>query len=182
MFREVKSAVDFLANILRTAKVNLKSIEIFQRTLQTLLCNRYQDHWFPEKPFKGSGYRCIRINHKMDPLITQAGSACDLSRERLHKFLPHELTVWIDPKDVSYRIGEEGSVGLLYSAPGASTSGYGSTSGSPQSSPANGSPIPQNWSQTSVHGSCNEQQLNLNNLIHSDKMTNLGHLAQYVSS
>merc|ERR1711953_939670 len=69
---------------------------------------------FPEKPFKGSGYRCIRINGKMDPVIGQAGEPCGLRSAFLHSTFPSELTMWIDPLEVSYRIGGNGSICVLY--------------------------------------------------------------------
>ncbi|ELK24030.1 PREDICTED: protein BTG2 [Myotis davidii] len=74
----------------------------------------YKHHWFPEKPSKGSGYRCIRINHKMDPIISKVASQIGLSQPQLHRLLPRELTLWVDPYEVSYRIGEDGSICVLY--------------------------------------------------------------------
>ncbi|KPP58231.1 protein BTG2-like, partial [Scleropages formosus] len=76
----------------------------------------YKHHWFPEKPQKGSGYRCIRINHEMDPLIGRAANQVGLSAHRLFELLPRELTLWVDPFEVSYRIGEDGSICVLYEA------------------------------------------------------------------
>lgn len=114
MKREVKSAVDFLTNILRTGDVSHSQTELFSATLVTLLCNRYQNHWFPEKPFKGSGFRCIRLNHNLDPLIVQAGQMSGLDNSVLISVFPPELTMWVDPREVSYRFGENGSVGVLY--------------------------------------------------------------------
>merc|ERR1711874_596554 len=86
----------------------------FRDCLIEVLRRRYRDHWFPEKPFKGSGYRCIRINGRMDPVIAQAGEGCGLSSTLLHQTFPSELTMWIDPLEVSYRIGENGSICVLY--------------------------------------------------------------------
>uniref|UniRef100_A0A4W4DQ35 Anti-proliferative protein domain-containing protein n=1 Tax=Electrophorus electricus TaxID=8005 RepID=A0A4W4DQ35_ELEEL len=50
---------------------------------------------------QGSGYMCK--------------SACNvgLTREQLF-LLPSELTLWADPYEVSYRIGEDGSTCVLY--------------------------------------------------------------------
>lgn len=112
---EIQSAVDFLTNIIRSSDdVNEEQTRQFNANLRNLLSNRYQDHWFTEKPFKGSGYRCIRLNHNMDPLILQAGKMCGLDSTFLESSFPPELTIWVDPRDVSYRIGENGSVGVLY--------------------------------------------------------------------
>lgn len=85
-------------------------------SLLASLTEHYKHHWFPEKPFKGSGYRCIRINHKMDPIISKAASHIGLSLSQLYQLLPSELTLWVDPYEVSYRIGEDGSICVLYEA------------------------------------------------------------------
>uniref|UniRef100_A0A8B9QDW1 Anti-proliferative protein domain-containing protein n=1 Tax=Apteryx owenii TaxID=8824 RepID=A0A8B9QDW1_APTOW len=77
----------------------------------------YRHHWFPLRPSRGSGYRCIRINHKMDPLVGRAAGMIGLSHERLFQLLPSELTLWVDPFEVSYRIGEDGSICVLYEGP-----------------------------------------------------------------
>nr|AII97777.1 BLTX401 [Nephila pilipes] len=113
---EIESASTFLANLLRLENRQIKfaRIEMFRRTLEELLRHHYQHHWFPEKPCKGSGYRCLRINHKMDPLIAKAGDVCGFNEADLRKLLPNELTMWIDPQEVSYRIGENGSICILY--------------------------------------------------------------------
>lgn len=110
------SAVDFLSNLLRTHQVDDYQIETFRQTLHVLLCTHYQNHWFPEKPMKGSAYRCLRINGHMDPLLRKAGETCGLSEGNLYSLLPRELTLWVDPQEVSYRIGEDGSIGVLYNA------------------------------------------------------------------
>jgi len=114
MIHEVTSAVIFLSNILKTHSICSDKADLFKRYLQNLLLSNYRDHWFPDKPNKGSGYRCLRMNHKMDPLIQEAGGQCGFSDEEIFTIFPRELTVWIDPHEVSYRIGENGSIGVLY--------------------------------------------------------------------
>jgi len=113
---ELLSASNFLVHLVRLAKRNVSESQLqkFRESLIEVLRRRYRDHWFPEKPFKGSGYRCIRINGKMDPVIGQAGESCGLSSAFLHSTFPSELTMWIDPLEVSYRIGENGSICVLY--------------------------------------------------------------------
>lgn len=112
---EVNSAAGFLARLLLARNIAPGTVESFRKTLTTLLLNHYRDHWFPEKPFKGSGYRCIRILYnKVDPIVEKATRACGLPVEALKSLFPQELTMWVDPKDVSYRIGENGSIGVLF--------------------------------------------------------------------
>jgi protein Tob/BTG len=113
---ELQSAANFLIHLVRLGRRNVgeTQLEKFRQSLVEVLRRRYRDHWFPERPFKGSGYRCIRINGKMDPVIAQAGDSCGLSPQLIHATFPSELTMWIDPLEVSYRIGENGSVCVLY--------------------------------------------------------------------
>lgn len=113
---EVQSAANFLVHLVRLARRNVTEFQLskFNEALIDVLRRRYSDHWFPERPFKGSGYRCIRINGMMDSLIGMAGESVGLSSKFLHSIFPSELTLWIDPKEVSYRIGENGSICVLY--------------------------------------------------------------------
>ena len=60
----------------------------------------------------------------MDPIISKVASQIGLSQPQLHRLLPSELTLWVDPYEVSYRIGEDGSICVLYQEAPAATS-YG---------------------------------------------------------
>ena len=113
---ELQSASNFMVHLIKLGRRNLNEyqLEKFRLALVEVLRRRYRNHWFPEKPFKGSGFRCIRINGKMDPVIAQAGESCGLSAALVHSTFPSELTMWIDPLEVSYRIGENGSICVLY--------------------------------------------------------------------
>ncbi|XP_043676862.1 protein BTG2-like isoform X3 [Vespula pensylvanica] len=113
---EIVSAADFLVHLLRlqAGQLSERQLEMFKSSLTEVLRHRYRDHWFPDRPNRGSGYRCIRINGKMDPVIAQAGANVGLLPAVLHSLFPSELTMWIDPSEVSYRIGENGSICVLY--------------------------------------------------------------------
>ncbi|XP_024240790.1 protein BTG1 [Oncorhynchus tshawytscha] len=115
MKTEVSTAASFVARLLRaTGYLSEDLLKDFTHSLEEALAEHYQHHWFPQAPCKGSGYRCLRINHKMDPLIGQAACTIGLTREQLFSLLPSELTMWVDPYEVSYRIGEDGSICILY--------------------------------------------------------------------
>lgn len=115
---EVHSAADFLMNLLRLKKeplpIDNDKLQSFKGSLESVLVLHYSSHWYPDIPIKGSGYRCIRINGKIDPLIIQAGKAVGITPTVLRRMLPAELTLWIDPEEVAYRIGENGSICVLY--------------------------------------------------------------------
>lgn len=135
---EVNSAADFLMNLLRVRKANQLSesqLQHFKGSLEQILTRHFQCHWYPDVPTKGSGFRCIRINGKMDPIIEKAGHAVGLNTVVLRKLLPLELTIWIDPDEVSYRIGENGTICVLYdtaqsrASPSSDLDSTGSSSG-----------------------------------------------------
>ncbi|XP_029637691.1 protein BTG2-like [Octopus sinensis] len=165
MMNEVASATEFLSSILRTHSICTEKTDLFKCYLQSLLLSHYRDHWFPEKPNKGSGYRCLRMNHKMDPLIKVAGERCGFTEEEIFTFFPRELTVWIDPLDVSYRIGENGSIGILYR--GTSSSSLESCS-----TPGNNTTYTSNFSSSISNSSIITPRPN-NNTNNNNTTTNL---------
>jgi protein Tob/BTG len=143
MIPEINSAVRFLSNILRatdaTSSLSPDQLIAFRQSLEVAFATRYRDHWFPDRPSRGSAYRCVRIaNRKLDRLLAGAGAEAGLPEPLLQRLLPAELTLWVDPEEVSYRIGEEGSVGVIYEARSAidgSSSEESSSSTTPPSSP-----------------------------------------------
>ncbi|KAF7669669.1 hypothetical protein LDENG_00151710 [Lucifuga dentata] len=130
---EINAAVGFLTRFLRVkGHVNDRQVQTFSQSLQDILAEQYKHHWFPDRPCKGSGYRCIRINHKMDPLVWQAGQRIGLTIQQLYLLLPSELTLW-----VSYRIGEDGSICVLYESQPMAAAGMPALA--PASSPSGSS-------------------------------------------
>ncbi|KAI7790804.1 protein BTG2 [Triplophysa rosa] len=117
MVGEVSAAASFVCRLLRSrGHLSDVQLQVFRDCLAQALGEHYQHHWFPDRPQKGSGYRCIRINHEMDPLIGRAAGRIGLTAAQLFALLPRELTLWVDPYEVSYRIGEDGSICVLYEA------------------------------------------------------------------
>ena len=108
MKTEVRCACDFISRMLQTRNLPVQFIKPFRRRLEELLVERFTDHWDPQNPNKGSAYRCIRINNRMDPVVKEAAKVTGLSD--ISRYLPAEFTMWIDPRDVSYRFGEDGSI------------------------------------------------------------------------
>ncbi|KAK3526377.1 hypothetical protein QTP70_025406 [Hemibagrus guttatus] len=154
---EITAAVGFLSRFLRVkGLVNDRQLQTFSQILQDMMAEQYKHHWFPDRPCKGSGYRCIRINHKMDPLVGQAGQRIGLSTQQLYLLLPSELTLWVDPFEVSYRIGEDGSICVLYESqpnPSATPNTSANTSTGTSSSASSVS------SMLDSHISCKEELL-----------------------
>lgn len=92
-------------------------LEKLAQAIYDALIKKYTGHWFPEKPIKGSGYRCIRVGtnaKRFDKTIENAVNKVGLSMELVRKAFTTELTLWIDPREVSYKLGEQGSTSVLW--------------------------------------------------------------------
>jgi hypothetical protein len=111
MLEEIESAANFLTRLIAKSNnssllITQESIDSFSRKLCQLLEEKFRDHWFPEKPIKGQAYRCIRINenNRRDPIVEKACNECGIRYDELK--LPLELTLWVDPNEVTCRFGE----------------------------------------------------------------------------
>lgn len=125
MKTEIDSATTFLVELMKKSssskcsktQLNEEQLHRYRGLAVECLTRHYHNHWFPEHPVKGSGYRCIRINGKVDPILAQAGHLMGLAAKFLHNLFPADFTMWVDPYEVSYRIGENGSICVLYETP-----------------------------------------------------------------
>ena len=114
MIDEVSQAITFFKTLLHNSIPHMLTsheLEGFTRKLRELLLIRFESQWDFHTPQQGLvRYRCIRINHQLDPVVLQA---CQESGtvQKVPAILPAKiLTVWIDPQEVAYRFGEEGSI------------------------------------------------------------------------
>ncbi|XP_062309036.1 protein Tob1a [Osmerus eperlanus] len=110
---EIQVALNFIISYLYN-KLPRRRVNIFGEELERQLKQKYEGHWYPDKPYKGSGFRCIHVGEKVDPVVEKAAKQSGLDIEDVRHNLPQDLSVWIDPFEVSYQIGEKGPVKLLY--------------------------------------------------------------------
>ncbi|XP_075880121.1 protein Tob1a [Nelusetta ayraudi] len=128
---EIQVALNFIISYLYN-KLPRRRVNIFGEELERQLKQKYEGHWYPDKPYKGSGFRCIHVGEKVDPVVEKAAKESGLDIEDVRNNLPQDLSVWIDPFEVSYQIGEKGPVKVLYvddSNDGASSGGAASGCG-----------------------------------------------------
>ncbi|XP_003966121.2 maternal B9.15 protein [Takifugu rubripes] len=106
MKREVKAGVGFIKRMaVACGKVDESKAELFAQMLQKLLCDKYENHWYPNSPSKGQAYRCIRINNgTLCEVVLKACEESELTPRELG--LPPEFTLWIDPLEVCARCAE----------------------------------------------------------------------------
>ncbi|XP_037093779.1 protein Tob1-like [Pollicipes pollicipes] len=115
---EIQVALNFVISFMYN-KLPRRRVNIFAEELERALRFKFQSHWYPDRPFKGSAYRCLKTGDPLDPVLDTAARESGLALAEIRQNLPEDLCVWIDPGEVSYRAGEKGAVKLLYSEPAA---------------------------------------------------------------
>lgn len=113
MHLEVKVALNFIVSYLYN-KLPRRRADLFGEELERILMSRFEGHWYPEAPLRGSAFRCIHLGAPRDPVVELAAKRSGLDTEEVRANVPAELSVWIDPYEVSYQIGEKGAVKVLY--------------------------------------------------------------------
>ncbi|XP_008413778.1 protein Tob2 [Poecilia reticulata] len=113
MHLEVKVALNFIVSYLYN-KLPRRRADLFGEELERILVSRFEGHWYPETPLRGSAFRCIHLGAPRDPVVELAAKRSGLDTEEVRANVPAELSVWIDPYEVSYQIGEKGAVKVLY--------------------------------------------------------------------
>lgn len=69
MHIEIAQAVEFLGRLLQN-KLDTAMISSFKEQLGDLLKQHFIDHWDPQQPYRGNGYRSIsNFNGDLDPVI-----------------------------------------------------------------------------------------------------------------
>ncbi|CAL8265497.1 unnamed protein product [Merluccius merluccius] len=107
MKEEIAAAVFFVGRLVkRYGRLDGDGRERFAAALTAVLFETYKNHWEPSTPSKGQAYRCLRMNRVQlrDPVLERACARSGVRYEGLG--LPRELTLWVDPGDVSCRYGE----------------------------------------------------------------------------
>lgn len=117
---EIDCACEFLCPNVRAASGTILSqeqLETFKTVFKKLVVDKYTNHWYPHKPMKGNGFRCIIIDKDtkvVDPIIMNAAEVSDISKDVFLSAFSYGLALWIDPGDVSYRTGHSSNVVSLY--------------------------------------------------------------------
>ncbi|XP_060111180.1 protein Tob2-like [Heteronotia binoei] len=109
MYQEIEVALNVITFYLYDW-LPWRRVDHFSKELEQLLKRRYEGHWYPETPLKGSAYRCICIGKTQDSVVELAARRSGLTVGDVQDSIPAELIVWIDPFEVSYQFGEEGPV------------------------------------------------------------------------
>ncbi|GAN05251.1 protein BTG1-like [Mucor ambiguus] len=114
MHIEIAQAVEFLGRLLQS-KVDQDVVGNLKETLTELLKVRFEDHWDPQQPCRGNGYRALsNFNGQLDPMLNEACIKASIQPSIIHAHLPRDFVLWIDPFSVSYRVGDHGNIMTLF--------------------------------------------------------------------
>lgn len=112
MKEEVKAALQFLVPFIkRMGSIKDELLEQFHQLLEKTLIERYEGHWYTDKPMKGQAYRSLEFtkeNQFCDTTVDQVCHKLGLSSKSLG--IRQELILWIDPYEVSLRLGSHVSL------------------------------------------------------------------------
>ncbi|KAF4523442.1 hypothetical protein B566_EDAN010375 [Ephemera danica] len=125
MHIEIQVALNFVISYLYN-KLPRRRVNLFGEELERALRDKFNGHWYPDKPVRGSAYRCIKTGTgPVDPVLERAARESGIPVQDILENMPQELAVWVDPAEVSYRIGEKGAVRILYSEANGNLGGGG---------------------------------------------------------
>ena len=113
MHVEIKVAQNFVLNFLYN-KLPRRRVNLFGEELESALRDKFADHWYPDKPFKGSAFRCLKITDPADPVLNRAARESGNPVPDIVENLPQDLAIWIDPGEVSYRIGKQSKLSFYH--------------------------------------------------------------------
>lgn len=111
MLEEIIAAVVFIMRIVKLGdRIPSYKLETISSSLLDMLQEKFRNHWYTDEPTRGHAYRCIRINQRdlIDPMLEMAARRCGMRYNDLN--LPKELTIWVDPNEVSCRLVSIGNV------------------------------------------------------------------------
>ncbi|KAG0259589.1 transducer of ERBB2 [Actinomortierella ambigua] len=116
MLLEISCASEFLCRYLTVSTaVTPQLIDEFKKHIAALMQEKYTNHWDPQRPHIGNGYRAITsFGGNVDPLLCEAAKKSQLPLEMLEGHLPRDLVLWVEPFTVSFRVGDHGSINTIY--------------------------------------------------------------------
>ncbi|KAF9965358.1 Protein btg1, partial [Mortierella alpina] len=116
MLLEISCASDFLCRYVASSSAcTPQIIQAFKEQISALMQAKYTNHWDPQRPHIGNGYRAITsFGGKVDPLLCEAAQKSELPLQTLEGHIPRDLVLWVEPFSVSFRVGDHGSINTIY--------------------------------------------------------------------
>jgi len=140
MKTEISIACEFWVERLRKSQPTQFVLDIFRESLERALTSRYESHWHESDVLRGSGYRSLSYQNRVDSSICQAAKEAGI--RSIDTLLQHVRgqTMFVNPGEVKILVDGAPTPTYLYRATSraqspASSSSPISTSSSPPASP-----------------------------------------------
>ncbi|KAJ1667995.1 hypothetical protein IW140_002428 [Coemansia sp. RSA 1813] len=114
MHTEIENAAGFWVKHIPDASLAAERKEALRLALIDVLCEKYKGHWNPEQTAAGSGYRSLCNWRSLDGSLVEAAMRANVSIALLERLMPRDIVVWCDPHNVTYRVGDHGTVYTIY--------------------------------------------------------------------
>ena len=111
---EIESAANFITHLANIARndddIDGYKLHKFNLKLQDVMTEKYSKTWNEDDPWYGSGRRIIRTLDEKSELarghsvILEAALQSKICPDEIYSRMPFELTIWINPGLVTYRI------------------------------------------------------------------------------
>lgn len=80
MHMEIAQAIDFLGRLLQ-ARLDEEKLSLFKHELAGILKARFANHWDPQQPSRGNGFRSIsNLNGQLDPVLAYGKRLAKLAK------------------------------------------------------------------------------------------------------
>ncbi|CAH2268868.1 jg21140 [Pararge aegeria aegeria] len=99
MHIEVQVALNFVISYLYN-KLPRRRVNIFGEELEKALKEKFRGHWYPDRPCRGSAFRCLKTGGPLDPVLERAARESGVPVRDVLEHLPRDLAVWVDPGKV----------------------------------------------------------------------------------
>lgn len=107
MHIEVQVALNFVISYLYN-KLPRRRVNIFGEELEKALKDKFRGHWYPDRPCRGSAFRCLKTGGPLDPVLERAARESGVPVRDVLEHLPRDLAVWVDPGKHYYLLSATG--------------------------------------------------------------------------
>ncbi|KAJ2238485.1 hypothetical protein H4R99_000014 [Coemansia sp. RSA 1722] len=114
MQTEIENAANFWLRFIQDSVVPPEKKDALRTALIEVLGEKYTGHWHLDQTNVGSGYRSISNWRSLDQVFVHAAQKSNVQVEVLERHLPRDLVLWCDPYNVTYRVGDHGTVFTIY--------------------------------------------------------------------
>lgn len=100
MKEEIEAAALWWVRQLEKTTSNRQALEIFKKTMEKIMQERYTGHWYEEDRARGSAYRSISYDNRMDPIILMSAKTAGIESIEEHLEQARHKIMFVNPGEV----------------------------------------------------------------------------------